>query len=139
MRPLSETYAVSPQITPEEVADLAAAGITRIVNNRPDAENPPHLQGAAFRAAAEAAGIDYVENPFSHGAFSMDLVERQAEAMADGAKVLAYCASGNRSAILWAMARARAGDDPDDLIAAAAAQGYDLSGLRPQLEALRAR
>jgi sulfide:quinone oxidoreductase len=45
---------------------------------------------------------------------------------------LAFCRSGTRSTVLWALSQA--GERPaDDLIAAAAAVGYDIAGLRPQL------
>ena len=49
-------------------------------------------------------------------------------------KVLAYCASGTRSTIAWALGAAR--EMPaDDIIAAAGAGGYDLSSMRPMLQA----
>jgi uncharacterized protein (TIGR01244 family) len=57
---------------------------------------------------------------------------------ADG-PVLAFCRSGTRSCNLWALARARMGDSPDELIAKGAEVGYDLSGLRPLLDQLAAQ
>jgi len=49
--------------------------------------------------------------------------------------VLAYCASGNRSSVVWALAHA--GKRPtDELIAIPARFGYQLEGLRGQIEAL---
>lgn len=137
-RHLTPDYAVSPQIAPEDVAAIAAAGFTRIVCNRPDAEVPPALQAGAIRAAAEAAGLDFVDNPFSHAAFGIDLVDRQDAARAGAAgPVFAYCASGNRCSVLWAFGAVRAGEvSPEDAVRKAAEAGYDLSGLRPQLDAL---
>jgi len=137
IRPLTETYAVSPQITPEDMADIKAAGFALVIDNRPDAEVGPELSSDAMAAAAAAAGLAFIANPFAPTAFSMDLVVAQAEAIG-GAKgpVLAYCASGNRSSVLWAMTQAQAGADPEALIAAAAQHGYDLSGLAPQLAKL---
>ena len=52
--------------------------------------------------------------------------------------VLAYCRSGTRSCNLWALARAKMGDNPDRLMAKAADTGYDLTGIRPLLDALSA-
>jgi uncharacterized protein (TIGR01244 family) len=139
IRPLSEGYAVSPQIAPEDMPAIRAAGFVAVVCNRPDAEVPPDLGSAAIRAAAEAAGLAFVDNPFSHGGLHMGLIEAQAGAMAGASgPVLAYCASGTRSSMLWALALAgQVGADA--LIGAAARRGYDLSGLRPQIEALAAR
>ncbi|MDZ4138239.1 MAG: sulfur transferase domain-containing protein, partial [Erythrobacter sp.] len=52
--------------------------------------------------------------------------------------VLAYCASGNRSSIVWALVHA--GTLPtDDLISIPARFGYQLEGLRGQLDALAAQ
>jgi uncharacterized protein (TIGR01244 family) len=60
------------------------------------------------------------------------------EAVLDKAKgpVLAYCRSGTRSCNLWALAAVKAGAHPDAVMAKAAAAGYDLTGLRPLLDAL---
>ncbi|MFN4129986.1 MAG: TIGR01244 family sulfur transferase [Paracoccaceae bacterium] len=139
IRPLTPDYAVSPQIDPEDFAAIKAAGYTRVINNRPDAENPGSHQTAQMRAAAEAAGLEYVVNPVVGGALTMDNVTAQAEAIATATgPVLAYCASGNRSSICWALAKA--GQVPThDLISAAARQGYSLEGLRPQIDALAKR
>ncbi len=135
-RSLSPTYSVSGQITAEDVAAIKAAGFTKVICNRPDAEVPAAVGAAAIRAAAEAAGLAFVDNPFSHAAFGMALVDAQEDAAAEG-KVLAYCASGNRSTILWAMAQARSGAmSPEAIVATAARAGYDLSGLARQLEAI---
>jgi uncharacterized protein (TIGR01244 family) len=53
--------------------------------------------------------------------------------------VLAYCRSGTRSTLLWALAEASTGADPDDLAAAAAQAGYDVSPIRTLLDMLAAR
>lgn len=137
-RAITEDYAVSGQISPDEIAALKAAGFTTVINNRPDAEVPPDLSSQRMQEAVEAAGLTYIDNPFSHAAFSLDLVERQGAAIeAAAGPVFAYCASGNRSTVLWAMAQVKAGTiSPVDAVAAAAGQGYDLRGLMPQLQAL---
>ena len=53
--------------------------------------------------------------------------------------VLAYCRSGTRSTLLWALARASLGDDPGTLAEQAAQAGYDLASIRPLLDMLAAR
>jgi uncharacterized protein (TIGR01244 family) len=137
IRPLTAGYAVSPQITAADIAAIKAAGYTRIICNRPDGEVPPDLQAAAIRKAAEAAGVEFIENPVLPGTFDDATVARQAEAMG-GAKgaVFAYCASGNRSSVVWALSNA--GREPADrLIATAASWGYNLEPFRARLEAGR--
>ncbi|NEX44794.1 TIGR01244 family sulfur transferase [Pseudotabrizicola algicola] len=139
IRALTPDYAVSPQIDPEDFAAIKAAGYTRVINNRPDGEIPPSHHTAVMQAAAEAAGLEFVINPVIGGALTMDNVTAQAEAIASATgPVLAYCASGNRSSICWALAKA--GEVPaNELIGTAARFGYNLEGLRPQIEALARR
>ena len=135
MRALDTDTFVAGQIAPEDVAGVAAAGVTMIVNKRPDGEEPGQPSGEAIRAAAEAAGLDYRHIPVA-GGFSQGQVAAMAEALdqAEG-KVLAFCRSGTRSTCLWALARASRGADGETLFAQAAAAGYDLSPLRQYLKA----
>lgn len=138
IRPITETYAVSPQIAPEDVPAIRAAGYATVICNRPDMEIPPELHAAQMRALVEGEGMTFVENPLSHGSLTMDIVELQGRAIAEATgPVLAYCASGNRSSVLWALSQA--GRLPtDDLISLPARCGYQLGGLRAQIEALAA-
>lgn len=137
IRPIDDSISVAPQITPEDVAEIAAAGFTAIVNNRPDEEEGGQPEGDAIRAAAEAAGLSYTAIPITHAGFSGNQIDAMVDALeAAGGPVLAYCRSGTRSCNLWALARAKQGDHPDRLMAKAAATGYDLTGIRPLLDAL---
>lgn len=136
IRPLTPTYAVSPQLETADLADVKAAGFVAIINNRPDAEIMPFLHTKIMQDAAEAAGLVYFANPIIGGMMTMENVTEQAAAIkAAGGPVLAYCASGNRSSIVWALAHA--GQMPtDDLIAIPARFGYQLENLRDQLDAM---
>ena len=138
IREISETYAVSPQIAPEDMAAIRARGFTTVICNRPDMENPPDLHGAAMKAAAEAAGLRFVENPFAAG-LDLSIIDRQRSAI-DAAEgpVLAYCRSGTRSATVWALAEAGR-SSTDDILQATARAGYPMDGMRPQLDALAQR
>ena len=135
-RTLSATYATSPQITPGDVPAIAEAGYRTVICNRPDGENPPDLAAARLRAAVEAAGMAFVDNPVIGGALTEANVTAQRAAMdAAGGPVFAYCASGNRSSIVWALATGA--DRPvDDTIAAAARWGYNLEPYRDRIAAL---
>jgi uncharacterized protein (TIGR01244 family) len=140
IRKIDEQISVAPQIAPEDVAAFAEAGFKAIVNNRPEGEELGQPTGAIIRAAAEAAGLAYTEIPVTHAGFSATQVEAMAEAIeAAGGPVLAYCRSGTRSCNLWALAEASRGGEPDALTAKAAGAGYDISGIRPLLDALSGR
>ena len=136
IRHLTPTYAVSPQITPEEVPAIRAAGFTTVIDNRPDAEIPAELHADAMRKAVEDAGMSFAVNPVIGGAITMEAVSGQRAAIAAATgPVLAYCASGNRSSIVWALAHA--GELPiDELIATPARWGYNLEPFRAGLERL---
>ena len=139
-RKLVEGVYASPQIGLPDVELARAMGVTLIVNNRPEGESPDQVPGSAIAAAAQAAGIAYVAIPVSHAGFSEPQVRAMAEAL-EGAvgPILAYCRSGTRSTLLWALAEASNGASPDDLAAAAAQAGYDLTPVRALVDMLAAR
>lgn len=136
IRPLTETYAVSPQIDPEDFLAIKEAGYSTVIDNRPDHEIPASHHTDVMREAAVAAGLNFVANPVIGGALTMENVQAQAAAItAATGPILAYCASGNRSSVCWALSQA--GQRPtDELIERPARFGYSLEGLRAQIDAL---
>lgn len=130
LKRIDERTIVAGQIQPEEIPALAAVGVTMIVNNRPDGEEPGQPRGSEIEAAAARAGIGYRHIPVGPGGLSSNLVQAMAEAIdeADGT-LLAFCRSGTRSTYLWALARSQQGADGETLIERAANAGYDLSPL----------
>ena len=136
-RKLSDTVYASPQIGLGEVAEAASQGISLIVNNRPEGESDDQTPGPEIEAAARAAGMCYVAIPVTHAGFSESQVTAMAEALA-GAQgaVLAYCRSGTRSTLLWSLAEASRGADPDKLAEQAANAGYDISPVRALVDML---
>lgn len=139
IRALTPDYAVSPQIEPADLAQIKAAGFVTVIDNRPDGEIPPGLHTPVMRAAAEALGLVFVANPVIGGMLTMENVTAQSAAMtASPGPVFAYCASGNRCSVVWALTQA--GQRPaDELITIPARFGYQLEHLRPQIEALAAQ
>lgn len=139
-RKLNDIVFVAPQISVTDLADAAQAGVRLVINNRPDDESADQPAGAEIEAAARGAGMDYVAIPVTHAGFA----EWQVKAMADaldnaGGKILAYCRSGTRSTLLWALARASKGDHPAVLAEQAADAGYDLSPITAMLDMVRGR
>ena len=136
IRALTPDYAVSPQIEPSDLPAIKAAGYVTVIDNRPDGEIPPHLHTPFMKAAAEALGLVFVVNPVIGGQLTMDNVNAQGAAIAASpGPVFAYCASGNRCSIVWALANA--GKRPvEELVGLPARFGYQLDHLRPQIEAL---
>lgn len=138
-RQITDTVYASPQIDTTSIAEAKALGVVRIINNRPEGESDDQTPGAAIEAAAREAGMDYVAIPVTHAGFSQGQVDAMQEAL-EGAEgpVLAYCRSGTRSTLLWALARAKAGDNPAAIASKAAGAGYDVSPVRELIDMLAA-
>jgi uncharacterized protein (TIGR01244 family) len=139
-RKIDDKTFASPQITVDDIAEARALGIGLIVNNRPEDESDDQTPGADIEAAALAAGMTYVAIPITHAGFSMPQVEAMEAALAAAgdSAVLAYCRSGTRSTLLWALAQAHGGANPATIAACAAAAGYDISPIRAQVDMLAA-
>jgi len=129
IRKVTDAFSVAPQITPQDVAEIARQGFVKLINNRPDDEVPGQPTNAEMQAAAEAAGLEYVQIPFAGRP-----TPEQAAACAKAAEeasgpVLAFCRSGTRSITAWSLGQAMAGTrEPQELIELGAEAGYDLSG-----------
>lgn len=139
-RHLSDTMLASPQIDLGDIAKAKERGVTAIVNNRPDGEEEGQVTGEEIEKAAHRAGLDYFAIPVGHSGFSETQVAAMVTALeqANG-NVLAYCRSGTRSTLLWALAQARMGFDPEEIAGAAAAAGYDTAPVRPAMDMFAAR
>jgi uncharacterized protein (TIGR01244 family) len=127
-RQLDDNILIGGQIAPGEVAALKALGVTLLVNNRPDNEDPGQPTSAEIEAAAKAAGLEYRHVPIVRGMGPADVeaMREAIEAVGDG-KMAAFCRTGNRSALAWAVARSDQGVDTDELYRCAEGAGFDLS------------
>ena len=127
IRQLDDRTMVSGQLMPDDIAGLKEQGVTLLVNNRPDNEDAGQPLSADFEAAAAAAGIEYRHIPIRYGLGPSD-VEAMRDALhatGDG-KLLAFCRSGNRSTLAWAVARSEDGAEPEELRRCAEAAGFNL-------------
>ena len=129
IRHVTDTFAVAPQISLSDLSELAALGFKRIVNNRPDGEQPGQPSSAEFATAAQALGLDYLHIPFQGGPGREQLAQTEAWARDPAPKTLAFCRSGTRSITVWGLAQLKLGASPEAIIDQAAAAGYDLSGI----------
>ncbi len=136
LRPLSPRYSVSPQISVEDIPALVEAGIALVICNRPDQEVPDSHKAEVIGAAARAAGLRFEVLALTHQTMTPENVARQ-RALIDAARgpVLAYCASGTRCSVVWALGQVK-NRPVDDILASTTAAGYALDGLRPTLEQL---
>lgn len=134
---LAENLTVSPQVTAADIQGLADAGVTVLVNNRPDGEEPGQMTAADAKALAEAAGMTYVHLPVASGAFTQEHIDGLATVLAaPDAKVHMHCRSGTRSTVLWSLLQVREGRlSVTEAMDHAAKAGFDIRGAQPLLEA----
>lgn len=103
---ITEDFAVSPQILPEDAAGIAALGFRTLMCNRPDGEEPGQPAFAEIAAAAEAQGLAVVHVPVVSGAITEEDVAAFRAAIAEApGPVFAYCRSGTRCRNLWSLAQ----------------------------------
>ena len=126
-RQLDETTLIDGQIAPGAVAALKELGVTMIVNNRPDGEDQGQPTSAEIEAAAIAAGIEYRHVPIARGMGPSD-IEAMRDAMhaAGDGKLYAFCRSGNRSVLAWAVAKSEDGMARAELERCVADAGFNL-------------
>jgi uncharacterized protein (TIGR01244 family) len=132
-RRVTDRVSVSPQIAVSDVDEAARQGFRLIINNRPDGEEPGQPRSSQMEAAAAAAGIAYAHVPVSGGPTPQQ-VETQRELIAQASgPTLAFCRSGTRSIVTWALGEALSGARTrDELVRLGREAGYDLSGVLPR-------
>ena len=126
IRQLDDKVMVSGQLAPHEVAGLAEQGVTVLVNNRPDGEEPGQPLAGDIEEAAGAAGISYHFVPIIRGIGPADVEEMQ-KALRDakGGKLLAFCRSGTRSALAVSLAKREEGASAEDVQQSLVQAGFD--------------
>lgn len=123
----------SPQLSPNDIEEAHRLGYRSIIVNRPDGEEVGQPTIASMEQAATDAGLGFAAIPIAPGhatEHDVGLFEQALDALPK--PILAYCRTGTRAATLWALSQSSV-SDPDDVIATAAAAGYDLSRLRPEM------
>lgn len=104
---LSNDFSTAPQITVDDVAEIAQLGFKTIINNRPDneggAEQPTSSQ---LKVAAEKLGLTYVYIPVIPNNILPEQVDAFHVAYDLAAKpVLGFCRTGNRASSIYKLAQ----------------------------------
>lgn len=135
LKPLTADLSVTSQIMPEDLVELAAAGYRSIISNRPDEESPDQPDWSTIKAAATRHGMEARAIPVVANQISDTDVDKFREAYRLLPKpIAAFCRTGTRSALLWALAN-EANLSVEERMTIAGDQGYDLTPFRPRLEA----
>src|SRR5262245_29054336 len=83
LKRINDQVSVSPQISPDDVAAIKAAGFAAIINNRPDGETPGQPTSAQIEQLAKEAGLAYHYIPLGRDGVSPEMVE-QTKAVLEG-------------------------------------------------------
>jgi uncharacterized protein (TIGR01244 family) len=123
---LDDNIWVSGQVAAHEVAALREQGVTMLINNRPDGEEPGQPLASDIEAAADAAGIAYRFDPIQRGIgpAHVEAMQSAMRAAGDG-KLLAFCRSGTRSAMAAALAMREDGVSSQEVERRLADAGFD--------------
>ncbi len=104
MKELPGDVFITGQLLAAQMQALAEQGVMSFVNNRPDMEAPIQPLSEELETSAQTFGVDYIHLPMS-GGLSPQLIEASVSAYKTLPRpIVAFCASGMRSAALWAFA-----------------------------------
>jgi len=135
LRHLTDAFTVSPQIEPKHLHEIAGAGFRSVLCNRPDGEEPGQSSYERIAEAAREEGLEVRSVPITSGTITPETLEDFRIALREmPGPVLAYCRSGTRCTMLWAIAQHGVMDD-EEIERRAGAAGYDVAGLLRQLRA----
>jgi len=127
---ISPFLSISPQIYPAHLEKIAALGFKTIINNRPDKETDDQPLAKELSTEAAKNGMVFINQPVIPGHVTRQDAENfTTELKRVEGPVLAFCRTGTRCSMLWALSEARH-MDADVILSFAASIGYDLKGHR---------
>ncbi len=125
---ISDNLSVSSQLRLEDIAFLKAEGIKTIICNRPDGEDPGQLEHDKIQQEAIKNKMEFHFMPVASGKMTpqdgddfYNIIHNAPE------PIHAYCRTGTRCSILWALSELKAGTAREQILGQASQAGYDLS------------
>jgi len=136
MKELPGDVFVTGQLLAAQMQALAEQGVMSFINNRPDMEGPMQPLSEELEKVAQELGVDYAYIPMA-GGLTPGLIEASITAFNELPRpIVAFCASGTRSAALWAFAHVdKLG--VERVMDGVSAAGYNLEQIRGSLEAFK--
>ncbi|MDY7578905.1 TIGR01244 family sulfur transferase [Herbaspirillum sp. RTI4] len=107
IRPLTNTYSVSAQLFPSDIASIHAAGYRSLVCCRPDGETAEQPLFSTLEQEARALGMEALYFPVTADQITDMLLMQFDDLVGKLPKpVLAFCRTGARANILWDLVKA---------------------------------
>lgn len=130
IRTINHHFSVSGPLTKDDFHNLARAGVTTLINGRPDFEEPNQVADAILRVWAREIGLKYYFIPVVSGHYStQDIAEFGRILLGAKGRVHAICRTGTRVLHLWALARWEQGLSQHEIKQAGDQVCVDLDGL----------
>ena len=103
----SEEFSSAPQISVEDIAEIAGLGFKSIINNRPDHEGgDTQPTSEQIKLAAESAGLNYFYIPVIPNNIQSAQIETFKIAYKNADKpILGFCRTGNRATSILKLAQ----------------------------------
>lgn len=102
IRKINDEYAVTGQISAEDLKAIKTMGFKSVVCHRPDGETPDQPPFEAIRQAAEAEGLEIRQIPVYPAGVSAENVAAMVDALDEMPRpMLGFCRSGNRSGAIY--------------------------------------
>lgn len=132
---LTDQLSVSPQVALEDIPKLSDLGFKSVICNRPEKESEDQPEMLAIENAVKAAGLTWQHQPVISGNINDQDVEDFAKLMEKLPKpVFAFCRTGTRCSILWALSQANK-MPVDEILDTTAEAGYNLNDQQARIEA----
>lgn len=132
MKELPGDVFVTGQLLAAQMQALTEQGVMGFINNRPDMEAPVQPRSEELEKTAQTLGVDYFHIPMA-GGLTPGLIEASVTAYKEMPRpIVAFCASGMRSAALWAFAHVEQ-MGVDGVMEALSATDFNLEQIRMPL------
>ncbi len=133
--PITEEFAVARALSAEDFDAIAAQGFRAVLNFLPDDETKTQVSSDEARRLCDKVGMAYAHVPAQkHSLFTDGVIFPARQAMTSlPAPVLAYCASGQRAAIVWASVNSQS-MPVDTVLGTLAKAGFEFGYIRDDLE-----
>jgi sulfide:quinone oxidoreductase len=132
MKELPGDVFITGQLLAAQMQALSEQGVMSFINNRPDMEAPIQPRSEELEQAAQTLSVDYFHIPMA-GGLTPGLIEASVTAFQNAPRpIVAFCASGMRSAVLWAFAHVDT-LGVDGVMGALAEIGFNLEQIRVPL------
>lgn len=133
IKSLTGDFAIAPQVSEADIIAAAKSGFVALIDARPDGEDAGQPSAAEIADVAQKHGLAFTHVPVTTSTINDADITKFADALhgANG-RVLGYCRSGTRAAILWALAQAHR-MPAAEIFDTVAAAGIDLSSARQKI------